>query len=52
MPESERKRIKAKRPTKIQRDPSMKGGARGGDEEARRQPEEEPEVPIIQRYSE
>ena len=51
MQESEVKRVKAQR-KKIARDPSLKGGARGGDEAARTKPPENEEAPIIQRYSE
>ena len=51
MQESEMKPVKAKKKS-ILRDPSMKGGARGGDEAARTKAPENEEPPIIQRYSE
>lgn len=52
MQQSERKHSKTKGRQETPRDPNLKGGARGGDPEARREPEPEPEVPIVQRYSE
>ena len=53
MQETEVKRIKANAKRKnVPRDPSMKGGARGGDEAASTKAPENEEPPIIQRYSE
>ena len=51
MQESEVKRVKRKRNEKVQRDANMKGGARGGDPEAKSKIKYE-ETPIIQPYSE
>lgn len=52
MQQSEVKRVKPDPKKKVPRDPSMKAGTRGGDEESSEQSPENQEPPIIQRYSE
>jgi hypothetical protein len=54
MRETEVKRVKpkTKKARAGARDPSMKAGARGGDETASTKAPENEEPPIIQRYSE
>lgn len=52
MQQSEVKRVHSKKREKVQRDPNMKAGARGGDRDAAAPPPENEEPPLIQRYSE
>jgi hypothetical protein len=53
MQESEVKHVTSKsKKAKLPHDPSMKAGARGGDEDAKTKAPENEEPPIIQRYSE